>query len=68
MRLAESGLFHSLWRIPRSGDARALAKDEAARSGKSGSGGCYQALVEPGTTEKRLRRMRRIYGLLDCED
>jgi hypothetical protein len=29
---------------------------------------CYQALVEPGMTEKRLRRMRRIDGLLDCED
>ena len=43
--------FHSLWRIPRTGDARKLAAGEAASLQGTGSGSCYQTLVVPGTTQ-----------------
>jgi hypothetical protein len=55
--------------IPRSGDARGLAKGEAAHSDEGqGAGSRYQTLVVPGMTQERLRRMRRIDGLLKRED
>jgi hypothetical protein len=61
-------IFHSLWKSLDRGMQQRSRRARLGVQGGSGSGGRYQILVVPGTTDKRLRRMRRIDGLLELED